>query len=573
MSCTFLPFNDNEVGNWGCRGGPRVEVLSKPNALLAKPWRAPFAFLSGLLTLFANIVDRKRTMEALRRETAYLEATFENMSEAIAMVDADLKIVAWNQKFVGLFRLPPSLMRSGVPFEDIVRFGAELGEFGDDDIDALVRARMESVRRLEPRQFERRRPDGTVIEVRDRPLPGGGFVALYIDVTDRRRAEEARLDAMRRERRAEQRLIEAIESSSEGVVVYDDQDRFVVANSRYLEFYPDVADVHRPGVKYEEVLRASVERGQSCQLPPGMDKEAFIQDRLASFRNPGEPIIRRMAGDRWMQFSETRTPSGGLISVQTDITALKHRESELIHSKDAAEAASRAKSAFLANISHELRTPLHAVLGLAEIMRDNPDEAASLQTYRGYAKLIHESGSHLLSLINDVLDMSKIEAGRYDLAEEKFSLASVVESCVAIVARKAQDGQVEIVNRLDGTAPFVQGDMRAVKQIVLNLLSNAVKFSRAGDTVAISAFRDVSGGVTLSVADTGIGVAAEHLPRIAEPFWQGDDSRTRRYEGAGLGLAISKRLMELHGGTIRVQSTKDVGTTVEVWFPPVRAPV
>jgi signal transduction histidine kinase len=542
------------------------------NALLMKPQRTPFTFVSGLLTLIANIVDRKRSMEVLRREAAYLEATFENMSEAIAMVDADLKMAAWNQKFVDLFRLPPSLIRPGVPFEDIVRFGAKLGEFGTDgDIDALVHARIESVRRLEPRQFERRRPDGTVIEVRDRPLPGGGFVALYIDVTDRKRAEEARLDAMRRERRAEQRFIEAIESSSEGVVVYDDQDRFVVANSRYLEFYPDLADVHRPGVKYEDVLRASVERGQSCQLPAGMDKEAFVQDRLASFRNPGEPIIRRMAGDRWMQFSETRTPSGGLISVQTDITALKHREGELIDSKDAAEAASRAKSAFLANISHELRTPLHAVLGLAEIMRDNPDEAAALDTYRGYAKLIHESGSHLLSLINDVLDMSKIEAGRYDLAEEKLSLASIVDSCIAIVARKAREERISIVNRLDGASPSVQADMRAVKQIVLNLLSNAVKFSRAGGTVVISAVRSDSGGVTLSVADTGIGIAAEHLPRIAEPFWQGDDSHTRRYEGTGLGLAISKRLMELHGGTIQVRSTKDVGTTVEIWFPPARA--
>lgn len=548
---------------------PRSKVKS---ALLAKPPRTPFAFLSGLLALIANIANRKRTMETLQREAAYLEATFENMSEAIAMVDADLKMVAWNKKFVDLFRLPPSLIRPGVPFEDIVRFGAELGEFGNDDIDALVRARMESVRRLEPRQFERKRPDGTVIEVRDRPLPGGGFVALYFDVTDRRRAEEARLDAMRREWRAEQRLIEAIESSSEGVVVYDDQDRFVVANSRYLEFYPDVLDVHRPGVRYEEVLRASVERGQSCQLPPGMDKEAFIQDRLASFRNPGEPIIRRMAGDRWMQFSETRTPSGGLISVQTDITALKQRESELIDSKDAAEAASRAKSAFLANISHELRTPLHAVLGLAEIIRDNPNDVASLPTYRGYAKLIHESGSHLLSLINDVLDMSKIEAGRYELVEEKLSLASVVASCIAIVAQKAREEQVGIVNRLDGIAFAVHADARAVKQVILNLLSNAVKFSRAGGAVVVSAARSASGGMTLSVADTGIGIAAEHLPRIAEAFWQGDNSHTRQYEGTGLGLAISKRLMELHGGTIRVLSTKDVGTTVEVWFPPARTP-
>ena len=539
-------------------------------ALLAKHRLRPIAFVSGLVSRMIHFADGARDREALRRQAAYLEATFENMSEAIAMVDAELKIVAWNRKFIDLFRLPASLMRPGTPFEDIVRFGAELGEFGNGDVDAMVHARMESLKRPEPRQFERWRPDGTVIEVRDRPLPGGGFVALYIDVTARKRAEEARLDAMRRERQAEQRLAEAIESSSEGVVVYDDQERFVVANSRYLEFYPDIADMHRPGVKYEAVLRASVDRGQSCQVPDGMDKEAFIQDRLAQFRNPGAPIIRHMAGDRWMRFSEKRTPSGGLISVQTDITALKQRESELIDSKDAAEAASRAKSAFLANISHELRTPMHAILGLAEIMRDNPEGEASLALYQKYAKLIHESGSHLLNLIDDVLDMSKIEAGRYELEEERLSLSSMIESCVAFVAQKARSGGVHIVNRMDGSVPPIKADARSVKQVVLNLLSNAVKFSRSGGSVVVSAARDSSGGLTLSVSDTGIGIAPENLARIAEPFWQVDGSHTRRYGGTGLGLAISKRLMERHGGTLRLHSTKDVGTTVEAWFPPER---
>lgn len=539
-------------------------------ALLAKPLRLALDLLSSFLAPVVDVIDRKHSTALLQRQAAYLEATFENMSEAIAVVDANLRMVAWNRKFVDLFRLPQSLMRPGTPFEKIVRFGAELGEFGAGDIDALVRTRMESLKRLEPRQFERKRPDGTVIEVRDRPMPDGGFVALYIDVTERKRAEEARIDAIRSKHQVEKLLAEAIESSSEGVVVYDDQDRFVVANSRYLEFYPDLADMHRPGVKYEDVLRASVERGQTCQVLPGMDPEEFIRDRLASFRNPSEPIIRCMAGGRWMQFSERRTPGGGLISVQTDITALKRRESELIDSKDAAEAASRAKSTFLANISHELRTPLHAVLGLAEIMRDNPDSEARLETYRGYSKLIHDSGSHLLNLINDVLDMSKIEAGRYDLSEEKVSVTEIVESCIAIVAQKARDGGLTIANGLNSATPLLCADHRAVKQVVLNLLSNAVKFTRPGGMVSISAALDSAGGLALVVSDNGIGITAEQLSRIAEPFWQADDSHARRYEGTGLGLAISKRMMELHGGTLRVQSVKGVGTTVEAWFPKAR---
>lgn len=383
-----------------------------------------------------------------------------------------------------------------------------------------------------------------------------------------RQAEAARTDAFDRERRAEQRLIQAINSSSEGIVVYDAEERFVVSNSRYREFYPDTADLHLPGVKYEDILRAAVARKQ-FHLASDVDEEAFVQERLVRFRNPGEPIVRRIASGRWVQISERRTPEGGLISVRTDITALKERENELIDSMEAAEAASRAKTAFLANISHEFRTPLHAVLGLAEIMRDNTDDSVPLATYREYSKLIHDSGSHLLELINDVLDMSKIEAGRYDLMEERLSLASVAESCIAIVTRKARENWIEIVNRIGPGLPDIHADRRSVKQVVLNLLSNAVKFSRSGGTVVISAGRDAD-GLTLSVSDTGIGISHEHLPHITEPFWQADDSRTRRYEGTGLGLAISKRLMELHGGAIRVESTKDAGTMVELRFPKIR---
>ena len=385
-----------------------------------------------------------------------------------------------------------------------------------------------------------------------------------------RRAEAARTDALRRERQAEQRMIQAINSSSEGIVVYDADERFVVANSRYRDFYPDTADLHRPGVKYEDILRAAVARKQ-FHLAPDVNQEAFIQERLTRFRNPGEPIVRRIASGRWVQISERRTPEGGLVSVRTDITALKERERELIDSMEAAKAASRAKSTFLANISHELRTPLHAVLGLAEVMRDNPNERMSLETYQNYAKLIYDSGSHLLNLINDVLDMSKIEAGRYDLFEETVSLADVVAACIAIVAAHAREGGVKVVNRLeDGGVPSIRADARAVKQVVLNLLSNAVKFTPAGGTVVVSADRDRSGGVALAVSDTGIGIAADQLPRVTEPFWQGDDSHTRRFEGTGLGLAITKHLMELHGGTIRVESKKAVGTTVEVRFPETR---
>ncbi len=215
-------------------------------------------------------------------------------------------------------------------------------------------------------------------------------------------------------------------------------------------------------------------------------------------------------------------------------------------------------------MSHELRTPLHAILGLSEIIRDQPGIE---QPVPEYGKMIHDSGQHLLTLINDILDMSKIEAGRYELVEETVVLAELAQACLTITSTRANMAGVHLSDQVSAALPPVRADARALKQVLLNLLSNAVKFTPAAGTVTLSAAVQPDGAMMLRVSDTGVGIAEEDLTRVAEPFWQADPSHARKYGGTGLGLSITKHLILLHGGTMEVESEVGEGTIVTVTLP------
>ena len=376
------------------------------------------------------------------------------------------------------------------------------------------------------------------------------------------------LSAAQRAQDAQARLYQAIEGLPEAIVLYDADECFVMCNTSHREIYPETADLNRPGAKYEDILRAWVANSK-LRLPPGTDAESFIQTRLRQFRNAGaEPVEQQQVGDRWMQISERRTPDGGQIRVATDVTDLKRQQDALAEARDAAEASNRTKSLFLANMSHELRTPLHAILGLSEIIRDQPGIE---QPVPEYGKIIHDSGQHLLTLINDILDMSKIEAGRYELVEEPVVLADLAQSCLTITSTRANMAGVHLDNQVPNALPSVRADARALKQVLLNLLSNAVKFTPAAGTVTLSAALQPDGAVMLRVSDTGVGIAKEDLTRVAESFWQADPSHARKYGGTGLGLSITKNLIMLHGGTMELESEVGEGTTVTVLLPKERA--
>lgn len=235
-----------------------------------------------------------------------------------------------------------------------------------------------------------------------------------------------------------------------------------------------------------------------------------------------------------------------------------------------AEDASRVKSEFLANMSHELRTPLNAIIGFSEmIMKQLLGENAG-DRYKSYAQHIHASGQHLLKLVNDILDLSKLEAGNLELSEDRVDIAQLIDDCVSLISGQAKDKGIAIAVDLPVRLPRLLADELRLKQILLNLLSNAVKFSAAGPAVTVAAKRTEAGGISLSVIDRGIGMRTQDIPVALQPFRQVDNTITRRYEGTGLGLPLAKILVERHGGTLALTSALGVGTTVTATFPKER---
>ncbi|HZL59258.1 MAG TPA: ATP-binding protein [Stellaceae bacterium] len=329
----------------------------------------------------------------------------------------------------------------------------------------------------------------------------------------------------------------------------------------------------------------------------GIDKEHFIgKNRSESAANGADPELMRkhladfeahrpfrdfvypiVAGDgniRHLRVSgqpmfDSDGRFVGYRGTASDVTKVVQDDARLREAKNEAELASRSKTEFLANMSHELRTPLNAVIGFSEIIRDQLFGKIPSR-YVEYARDIHMSGSHLLDLINDVLDMSKIEAGRYELYEEPVNLGEIVHTCITLMATRIEEGHVQVRCAEELTDTVLLADKRAIKQTVLNLLSNAVKFTPSGGMVLVGIETQSDGGVTLVVSDTGIGIDAAALPHVAEPFYQADSSIGRTYGGSGLGLTISRKLILQHGGSLKIESRVPGGTTVRVIIPAPR---
>jgi two-component system, cell cycle sensor histidine kinase DivJ len=255
-----------------------------------------------------------------------------------------------------------------------------------------------------------------------------------------------------------------------------------------------------------------------------------------------------------------------VVAVMRDVTDRKNQEQALDLARSAAEQADSSKSRFLATMSHELRTPLNAIIGFSEMIMQ--EEALMLDAARRkeYAQLINDSGQHLLSVVNGILDMSKMESGNFEIMPEPFVPRAALVNCCSLLALKARESGIDLVTRAAEDLPVMIGDPRAFKQIVLNLVSNAVKFTERGGTVTVSAAVEGT-RFMVRIADTGVGITADDLKRIGDPFFQAGKTYQRRHEGTGLGLSIVKSLVALHGGEMTVQSQVDEGTTVTVALP------
>ncbi|MEM9277554.1 MAG: ATP-binding protein [Pseudomonadota bacterium] len=408
------------------------------------------------------------------------------------------------------------------------------------------------------------------------------LVGIAEDITEQRSLEQA-------SKRKDIRLHDAIENLPEAFVLWDDQKKLVMCNSKYQQLHKLSPDTVQPGMNYDQIMDQASSPDVSSQLLRGLNEDENTRTLEA-----------KLSDGRWLQINERHTKDGGFVSVGTDITAIKRHEAKLIDSekrlmatvsdleqsrqtlevqkqklaemaekyateKNRAEAANQAKSEFLANISHELRTPLNAIIGFSEIMNEGLFGPLGSEKYKEYAKDIYESGSYLLGMINDVLDMSKIEAGRFVLDYSSFNLDEMIEETLRIVKRQSEDRGIEIQ---DNVSPKIEldADRRAIKQILINLLSNAVKFSKEKGRIQIRAKRR-GACVTITIEDNGIGISKSNLKKLGRPFEQVQNQFTKSHKGSGLGLAISRSLTQLHGGAMKVRSVEGSGTIVSIRLP------
>ena len=269
--------------------------------------------------------------------------------------------------------------------------------------------------------------------------------------------------------------------------------------------------------------------------------------------------------DHWIRSREWHAQDGGVIVVLTDITCEKHAAGLLIDARDSAKLADRAKSEFLANMTHELRTQLNAVIGFTEVLRDELYGPLGSAEYQDFVADIYDSGRHLLAVIGDILDLSKIEAGRRELRPHPMDITRTIDSAVRMLVHRAESGGVKVSCGYNEDMPFLNGKERGVKQILLNLLTNAVKFTPRGGAVTVSAVENQ--GLDIVVADNGVGIAEENQQRVFTPFVQLDATGLQRYEGAGLRLALVKSLAEMHDATVSLDSTEEEGTIITVHLP------
>ena len=307
--------------------------------------------------------------------------------------------------------------------------------------------------------------------------------------------------------------------------------------------------------------------------------EDYVAERVATHRSPPSSREHHLSDGRWIQVTHRAMSDGGIVITSTDITPLKEREknlrnisNEALKAKEEAEIANRSKSEFLANMSHELRTPLNAVIGFSEIIKEAMMGGLN-ENYRNYAEDIHESGQHLLALINDILDMSKIEAGKMELEEERLDVSKIVEQCLLLVRDRALKSKIKLDSSVADGLPLLRADGRKTKQILINLLSNGVKFTPDGGSVTVNTSVNDAGEFVLRVDDTGIGIKPEDIAKVMAPFGQVESGLDRSYEGTGLGLTLTWALVEQHGGRLDIQSNvegRKTGTSVSAIFPSAR---
>ncbi|MFD2237068.1 sensor histidine kinase [Aureimonas populi] len=568
-------------------------ILVQDQRTLLAEWRRTasvnvtlFALTSIVLLTILLAYFRQATLTSAA-DSAFLEA-HQRVETALSrgrcgLWDWDLARgrMYWSRSMYEILGMPPQ--------EDILSFGEIAKLMHPDDGSFFEIARQIASGRISniDRTFRMRRCDGQFIWLRARaevvrsPENDIHLIGVAVDVSENHAL--ARLTS-----EANARLQNAVENISETFVLWDAENRLVLCNSKYQEVFGLSDALVRPGSSMEAVRAASRKPIEERKLT----SPSFVA---------GERAMEALLADgRWLQVSERLTSDGGHVSIGTDITQLKVHQERLSDSerrlmatindlsasrrdaeakarqlaelnasyvieKERAESANRAKTTFLANMSHELRTPLNAIIGFSEIMREQSFGPIGSEKYCEYAADIHQSGHWLLKLINDILDMSKIEAGRMALVAEEIDIGEMVAEALRITQVQAADKRLALSADICSDLHLV-ADRRATKQILLNLLANAMKFTGPEGQVSVRA-RRVGDKAVVTIVDNGIGIPRAALSKLGRPFEQVENELTRTNKGTGLGLAIARSLIELQGGAMRISSRVGEGTAVSFRLP------
>jgi PAS domain S-box-containing protein len=530
----------------------------------------------------------KEAAEAARddveRTRGVMQTVLDNMTGGVMLFDKDFKLQFTNRQVIEFQGYPPELIRRGTSGRDILRHQIERGDFGAvEDVEAKVSERVAFITHPGGNRFTRHTLDGRYVEFSFQPLNDGGVLAFGRDVTKLKEREKALADAKEAAERARddvERTREVmqtvLDNMSDGVTLWDKDFRWRFSNRFSIEMWGYTPEILQPGIGGHEMIRYLAERGE---FGPTEDIERTVAERVALIQRPGgSRYEQRTARGKYLEFTFQPLRDGGLLGIYRDITKLKDREEALAAAKEAAEAArdsaereraeaeaaNQAKSTFLATMSHEIRTPMNGVLGMIDVLERQGLDVPQKRS----VSTIRESAQSLLRIIDDVLDFSKIEAGRLELEETAFSLSGLIEGVTGTFREQAIAKGLALEAEIDaGSDDALVGDPTRVRQVLFNLLGNALKFTERGRVTVHGGTTPLGQGrtrVTISVADTGIGLDDEQRARLFRPFAQADSSTTRRFGGTGLGLSIVRRLAQLMDGDITVESAPGVGSSFTV---------